>query len=127
MRDYGTVTYDGKEYRLIEDAYADNYKDRVCYFAKARRGKETYLVRWEETEYWQTREIDEDGNAYDNNESHACDWDNPADVQLYGGYTWGGAREGAGRKSTGRKLIRLYVTDQEHEAIKKLIEQLRQS
>jgi hypothetical protein len=37
----------------------------------------------------------------------------------------GGKREGAGRKSTGRKLIRLYVTDQEHEEIKKLIEKIR--
>lgn len=39
----------------------------------------------------------------------------------------GGKREGAGRKPSGKKKRNYYVTDQEHEAIKKLIEQLRAS
>ena len=38
----------------------------------------------------------------------------------------GGKRPGAGRKSTGRKKRNYYVTDQEHEEIKKLIERLRE-
>jgi hypothetical protein len=37
----------------------------------------------------------------------------------------GGKREGAGRKPSGKKKRNYYVTDQEHEAIKKLIAQLR--
>ena len=38
----------------------------------------------------------------------------------------GGKREGAGRKPSGKKKRNYYVTDQEHEAIKKLIEQMRE-
>lgn len=39
--------------------------------------------------------------------------------------SWGGAREGAGRKSTGRKKRNYYVTDEEDQKIRELIEQLR--
>lgn len=39
--------------------------------------------------------------------------------------SWGGAREGAGRKSTGRKKKNYYVTDEEDRKIRELIEQLR--
>ena len=39
----------------------------------------------------------------------------------------GGKREGAGRKPSGKKKRNYYVTNEEHEAIKKLIEQIRQS
>jgi hypothetical protein len=37
----------------------------------------------------------------------------------------GGKREGAGRKPSGKKKRNVYVTDQEHEEIKKLIELIR--
>lgn len=37
----------------------------------------------------------------------------------------GGKREGAGRKPSGKRKRNYYVTDQEHEEIKKLIEKLR--
>jgi hypothetical protein len=39
---------------------------------------------------------------------------------------WGGAREGSGRKATGRKKKNIYVTDEEFEEVKKLIETLRE-
>ena len=38
---------------------------------------------------------------------------------------WGGKREGAGRPATGRKKKMVYVTEEEFEAIKKLIEEIR--
>lgn len=38
----------------------------------------------------------------------------------------GGKREGAGRKPSGKKKRNYYVTDREHEEIRKLIEQLRE-
>ena len=38
----------------------------------------------------------------------------------------GGKREGAGRKPSGKRKRNYYVTDQEHEEIKKLIGQLRE-
>ena len=38
----------------------------------------------------------------------------------------GGKREGAGRKPSGKKKRNYYVTDQEHEEIKKLIEKMRE-
>ena len=37
----------------------------------------------------------------------------------------GGKRENAGRKPSGKRKRNYYVTDQEHEEIKKLIERLR--
>jgi hypothetical protein len=37
----------------------------------------------------------------------------------------GGKREGAGRKPSGKRKRNYYVTDQEHEEIKKLITRLR--
>jgi hypothetical protein len=39
----------------------------------------------------------------------------------------GGKRDGSGRKSSGKRKRNYYVTEEEHEAIKKLIEQMRQS
>ena len=39
----------------------------------------------------------------------------------------GGKREGAGRKPSGKKKRNYYVTEEEHEAVKKLIKQMRQS
>jgi len=39
----------------------------------------------------------------------------------------GGKREGSGRKPTGRKKRNYWISDAEHEAIKKLIDQMRQS
>lgn len=37
----------------------------------------------------------------------------------------GGKRDNAGRKPSGKRKRNYYVTDQEHEEIKKLIDQLR--
>lgn len=38
---------------------------------------------------------------------------------------WGGKREGAGRPSTGRKLQRIYATDEEMIELRKYLEGLR--
>lgn len=38
---------------------------------------------------------------------------------------WGGAREGSGRPSTGRKKKSFYITDEENEALRKHLEELR--
>lgn len=38
---------------------------------------------------------------------------------------WGGAREGAGRKPTGRKKKTFYVTDEEYESLQKYLKELR--
>ena len=46
------------------------------------------------------------------------------DIELMNS-SWGGVREGAGRKSTGRKKKNYYVTDEEDQKIRELIEQLR--
>ena len=37
---------------------------------------------------------------------------------------WGGYREGAGRKSTGRKLARIYVTEEEEQKLRDYLEKL---
>jgi hypothetical protein len=52
-RDYGTVTFKGKTYKLIQDAYVDNYgtNGAVRYYVKAiGEDYKTYLVTWETTE-----------------------------------------------------------------------------
>ena len=41
-------------------------------------------------------------------------------------YRWGGAREGSGRPSTGRKKKSFYITEDEYEALRKYLEELRQ-
>lgn len=38
---------------------------------------------------------------------------------------WGGKREGAGRKPTGRKLQRIYATDDEMIKIRQYLEEIR--
>ena len=38
----------------------------------------------------------------------------------------GGKREGAGRKPSGKRKRNYYITDQEHEEIKKLIDKMRE-
>lgn len=43
------------------------------------------------------------------------------------GCSWGGARPGAGRPSTGRKKATFYVTDEEKEKIRRLIKKLRKN
>ena len=40
---------------------------------------------------------------------------------------WGGRREGSGRPSTGRKKHILYITEEEHVEVKKLIDTLRKA
>lgn len=39
--------------------------------------------------------------------------------------TWGGVREGAGRPATGRKRQYFYITDEENEKLRELLEKLR--
>lgn len=51
---------------------------------------------------------------------------NPKDLKAMFGDNRGGKREGAGRKPSGKKKRNYYVTEEEHEAIKKLIEQMRE-
>jgi hypothetical protein len=38
---------------------------------------------------------------------------------------WGGYREGSGRKPTGRKLARIYVTEEEEQKLREYLEELR--
>jgi hypothetical protein len=57
------------------------------------------------------------------------DWGFVEDQANQEGYTLerrGGKREGAGRKPSGKRKRNYYVTDQEHEEIKRLIEKLRE-
>lgn len=76
---YGTVTFEGKDYRIIQDAY-------VRYYARAvdAEGNE-YEITWKQTEAWEeakdlykaTGEVIE--HFYD--ESNACEWDKPIAVK----------------------------------------------
>lgn len=40
---------------------------------------------------------------------------------------WGGYREGAGRKPTGRKLVRIYATEEEEQLLRNYLNEIRKS
>jgi len=100
MSVFGKVVFKGAEYTLQQDAYVENYgtAGQVRYYATAldADGGE-HMVAWETTEEWDsatalyqqalTDATDECGNIKDmpdcgilDDESYACDWDNPVEV-----------------------------------------------
>ncbi len=84
------ISYNGKTITLKQDAYMTNYRDRVCYEALGEyedNGETvTCMVRWELTpEYAEasaryTETEDAEYLAIVEDESNACDWENPAEV-----------------------------------------------
>lgn len=102
---YGAVNFNGKEYILTQDAYADNYGNdsEVRYYAKAVDSDENeYCVAWETSERWNLSQelfcleqkdepTEEDLQRIEelssmaltnyDDESNACDWDNPFSVE----------------------------------------------
>ena len=84
---FGTVTHEGVELALSQQAYADNYgtDGGVRYFAKAIDvdGNE-YRVSWDTTAAWDANEAayqaDPESNTPNEDESEACDWTSPAEV-----------------------------------------------
>lgn len=84
-----TITYEGKTYTLLRDAYADNFgaPAEVRYVAPAICAadpvdedgyQQAYHVIWDILP-----DIDPD---YADDESNLCDWDNPTEVVPYGEY-----------------------------------------
>ena len=106
---FGTVTFNGKEFNLTQDAYVVNYgtEGEVRYEASAvDTDGNNYLVIWETTEEYnksqrlhnledafeagkldeeEIEEIEELQEEYDSgyceDESNACDWENPIEVK----------------------------------------------
>jgi hypothetical protein len=91
MTDYGTVNFNGKTLTLTQGAYCDNYgtQGNVRYYASAVDADgNKYIVAWDTTEQWQQwqKEYANHDNDYDyiaglEDESNACDWDNPIEVR----------------------------------------------
>lgn len=83
------MVYNGIEIALNQAPSAENYQERVCYDTTGRdaAGNEYYL-RWDTTDRWDAANeagIDENGapcDAYFEDESNACDWDEPAEVRV---------------------------------------------
>ncbi len=84
IKDFGSVTFDGEEYVLLEDAFPDNNnRGEVAYFARAIKASESpddegyisyYMVEWA------SNPEAEDG-------SEVCDWENPERIDgPYGAY-----------------------------------------
>lgn len=76
---FGSVEFEGEKYILIDDAYIDGPVDDAAYFAYAVKAGEApdddrylplYTVEWEII-----------NPATDDDESQACDWENPVDVR----------------------------------------------
>ena len=97
--EFGTVTFDGVEYVLTQQAYITGPADSDGWYeASAIRadaepdeydGYDTFRVVWEilpETlEAW--KEARENGDCIDD-EGDACDWDSPELVESNGGRRW---------------------------------------
>jgi hypothetical protein len=82
-----TVNFKGKVFTLTQDAYADNYgtDGEVRYYASAVDSDgNVYRAIWETTEEWNEAEAaykaTGEVNGYIEDESNACDWENPIDV-----------------------------------------------
>jgi len=110
-KENGVVTYDDRKLYLLQQAYLNNYKDGIAYFASAIDSKGAlYNVRWDTTEDWdraqekaelegileQDGELDpEDDERLDElmemdlpnptEEGDACEWNSPAEVTLIDG------------------------------------------
>lgn len=96
---FGTVNFKGKTYTLMQSAYVENYRGGVAYFAAAKDADgNDYTVRWNTTPEWDEAQAEAERIAkqyepstapsYEypallDDESNACDWDNPADVCRY--------------------------------------------
>lgn len=65
------IVFEGKEYKLIQEAYIDGTHDKPFYRANAvdDRGK-LYEIRWSVKDNWE--EIED--------ESEMCEWDSPTSV-----------------------------------------------
>lgn len=84
---FGTVEHEGKTLTLTQQAYCDNVGagDQVAYFARAVDAEgNVYKVKWDTTFDWDEAEAAfkaDPLNAPPNeDESLACDWDNPAAI-----------------------------------------------
>lgn len=80
-KDFGSVEIEGKEYVLVQDAYLDGMDANAAYFAAAIKIDDEpdedgyvplYKVEWNIV----NPETEDAGDA--------CDWENPADVDVTG-------------------------------------------
>lgn len=91
MTDYGTVTYEGKEYSLKQQPFIAGRVNADPYYLSSAIDSEgnEYAVVWELNEHTKEayseiekqRELGETPNySLVEDESTACDWDNPIDI-----------------------------------------------
>ncbi len=81
--DHGAVTFNGIEIDLTQEAYCNNAGQYLA--AGKDDAGNTYLVEWETTKAWddaQEAARNGDCSAWAEDESNACDWDDPIDVRL---------------------------------------------
>ena len=69
--------------------------------------------------------IDEFGRIFNEGGIYIADGEIVKPDEGIGCNTWGGYREGAGRKPTGRKRKYFYITDEEYEKMREFLESLR--
>lgn len=95
--DFGTVNFEGKEFKVTQQAYVNN--DGTEYYATAAdKIGNKFLITWETTEKWNLSvelyglelrskdlDVNMDGLVDVEDESNACDWDNPASVAAIDG------------------------------------------
>ena len=83
--DHGIVTFGGVEITLTQEAYADNHGSSVAYYAEGEdQAGNVYKVRWCTTDAWdEAQQAAKEGlGEWPDDESGACDWDNPVDAVL---------------------------------------------
>lgn len=91
-RDYGTIEFEGKTYTLTQEPYINGtYDEEPFYLANAIDDEENeYEVEWEINDstrdaYEEIKRQRENGETPNyslvQDESDACDWDNPVEVR----------------------------------------------
>ena len=94
-KNLGTVNWQGKTLYLLRQAYADNQgtDGELVYKAPAVDVDETeYQIVWNTIEVWNDHIIGDNGvcavencGGWCEDESNACDWDNPSKINITGG------------------------------------------
>ena len=76
------VTHEGKQYQIVTEPIAENYKAGIVYRAWGTDNDgNDVIVYWNTTDEWDEKMS---GELYGNpDESEACDWDSPCAVVWY--------------------------------------------
>lgn len=81
-KDYGKVTFNGKEYTLTQDAYYEYDEFGGYYTANAKMTQPIIDDYGDEVKCSVKWDIKDDYDSAEQEEEDACDWDSPSGVHI---------------------------------------------